>query len=323
MNPPVLGLDLAQATFVAALQFSEQQVLQQSFANTPSGFRKLGVWLHQHLASPLRVGLECTNTYAEPLAEWLHQHGHTVHLLNPERLAHYAKAIGQRNKTDPADAVTIARFVARHADLTVWVPPLPEQKSLRSLTRTRQQLTQVATGVSNQLRTAGPEGGKHLAQVLQGIRRELVAIGKAILALLRAHRHLHEQVLRLMTLKGIGLVTAAVLIAELPPVTAQTDPRTLCAWAGLTPRRCQSGNREGRAHLGRKGNAYVRQALFMPALVAKRYNPLLQRFAQELAERGKTNRAILGALSHKMLRILVGMLRTKTDFDPNWSPQKT
>ena len=108
-----------------------------------------------------------------------------------------------------------------------------------------------------------------------------------------------------------------------PPVTAQTDPRTLCAWAGLTPRRCQSGNREGRAHLGRKGNAYVRQALFMPALVAKRYNPLLQRFAQELAERGKTNRAILGALSHKMLRILVGMLRTKTDFDPNWSPQKT
>ena len=111
MNPPVLGLDLAQATFVAALQFSEQQVLQQSFANTPSGFRKLGVWLHQHLASPLRVGLECTNTYAEPLAEWLHQHGHTVHLLNPERLAHYAKAIGQRNKTDPADAVTIAEYL--------------------------------------------------------------------------------------------------------------------------------------------------------------------------------------------------------------------
>jgi transposase len=321
MNPPTLGLDLAQATFVAAL-YLPPQTLQQSFTNSPTGFRKLGQWLHQHFAGGLRVGLESTSTYGEKLAEWLHAHGHTVCLLNPERVACYAKAIGQRNKTDPADAGTIARFVARHEDLTVWTPPPPEQKSLRSLTRARHQLTALATAVSNQLKTAGAEGAKHLGQVLQTIRTQLKALAKDILAHLRAHPVLQEQVRRLTTFTGVGFVTAAVLIAELPPVTAQTDPRTLCAWAGLTPKRSQSGPREGRSHLSRKGNAYVRQALYMPALVAKRFNPLLHAFAQDLASRGKTNRSILGALSHKMLRILVGMLRTNTDFDAHRPQQK-
>lgn len=311
-----LGLDIARASFVAAL-LSEQNLVRQSFANSPSGFRRLGRWLQQHLTGSVRAGLEATNTYGEKLAHWLHEHGHRVYLLNPERMAHYAKAVGQRNKTDPADAGTIARFVARHEDLMLWQPPLPAQQSLRSLTRTRQQLVQTATGLSNQLRTAGVEGAKHLRQVLQRIRTQLAALAREILAHLRAHPDLEQQVRRLMTLKGMGLVTAAVLIAELPPVTAQTDPRTICAWAALTPRRWQSGTVEGRAHLGRKGNAFVRQALYMPALVAKRYNPLLQAFAASLAARGKTTPVILGALSHKMLRILVGMLRTKTDFDPN------
>jgi len=99
--------------------------------------------------------------------------------------------------------------------------------------------------------------------------------------------------------------------------------RALCAWAGLTPRRWSSGTLELPARLSRKGNVYLRQALSMPALVAKRHNPLMRAFAQRLAENGKTTRAILGAISHKMLRILVGLLKTQTDFDPAWSFKKT
>lgn len=126
-----------------------------------------------------------------------------------------------------------------------------------------------------------------------------------------------------MTIKGVGLITAATAIAELPPITAESDPRTIAAWAGLTPRRWQSGPREWTTRLCRKGNVYLRQALYMPALVAKRYNPLFRDYAIKLAARGKTSGAILGALSHKMLRIIVGLLRSSSDFDPNWSPQKS
>ena len=128
---------------------------------------------------------------------------------------------------------------------------------------------------------------------------------------------------RLRTLKGVGLTTAAIVVAELPPISNQTDPRAIAAWAGLTPRRWQSGTLEKPATLSRRGNTYLRQALYMPAIVAKRFNPLLANFAAGLTTRGKRNSAILGAISRKMLCILVAMLRDQTDFDPNWSFSNT
>jgi transposase len=322
MNTPSLGIDMAARTFAAALWFDHQRFCKAEFANHSGGFRKLQTWLRRHGVGPLRVGVESTSTYAEALALWLHQAGHTVHLLNPERVAHYARSVGQRNKTDPSDAVTIAAFIALH-QATPWQPPSPEQKQLRSLTRVRQQLIEQRLQLDNQLRTADPAAALHLRAIAQAIREQLVQISRQLAALLRAYPGLHTQVRRLMTVKGVGLVTAMVAIAELPPITPDSDPRALCAWAGLTPRRWQSGTFEGKAHLSRKGNAYLRHALYMPALVAKRHNPVLREFALRLAAKGKPSGAILGALSHKMLRILVGLLRTNSDFDPNWSFKKS
>lgn len=317
-----LGIDIAQRTFAAALWLgAAQRLIKAQFANCPSGFRQLERWLKTHGTGPLRVGLESTNTYAEALAAWLHAHQHQVFLLNPERTAHYARTLGQRNKTDPADAATIAQFVARHEDLTPWQPLPAEHKHLRSLTRVRHQLVLTHTQLRQQLATADAAARPHLRAACAALRSQLRTVAKAIAAHLKSHPGLAEQVRRCRTLKGIGLLTAAIVVAELPPITAESDPRALCAWAGLTPRRWQSGQTEGRARLSRKGNAHLRLALYMPALVAKRFNPLLRAFAARLAANGKSTPAILGALSHKMLRILIGLLRSHTDFDPNWSFQ--
>jgi transposase len=320
---PTLGADMALRTFTAALYFDAQRFLKKEFSNSPAGFRALLRWLRQHFVGPLRVGIECTNVYGEALAEALHAAGCQVHLLNPERVACYARCRGQRNKTDPADAVTIAAFVAVHPDLMRWQPPTPEQKTLRSLTRARHQLVQTLGVLSNQLRTASGPGRAHLVQAQRALRLQLKQIGREIAALIRSLPSLREAVRRLMTCKGVGLVTAATVLAELPPISEDSDPRAICSWAALTPRRRQSGQVELPARIGRAGNAYLRNALYMPALVAKRWNPCLAAFANRLKAKGKSTSAILGAVSHKMLRILVGMLRSKTDFDPNWSSQKT
>jgi len=320
---PTLGADMALRTFTVALFFDAQRVSKKEFNNNPSGFKALLCWLRQHLVGKLRVGIECTNVYGEALAEALHAAGYQVHLLNPERVACYARCRGRRNKTDPADAVTIAAFVAAHDDLMVWQPPTPQQKSLRSLTRARYQLVQTLTALSNQLRTSSGPGRVHLEQAKHALRLQLAKIEKDIAAFIRSVPSLREAARRLMTCKGVGLVTAAALLAELPPIGKDADPRTICSWVGLTPRRRQSGTVELPARIGRAGNTYLRDALYMPALVAKRWNPCLAAFAARLKANGKTNPAILGAISHKMLRILVGMLRSNTNFDPNWSYQKT
>lgn len=322
MNP-ILGIDIAHRTFVAALWFTSDRIVKVQFDNHGGGFQKLGRWLKRHNLSALRAGLESTNTYAEGLALWLHEQGHVVYLLNPERTARYAQCLGQRNKTDPADASLIAAFVARHDDLTPWQPPSPAQRELRSLTRTRQQLVATKRQIGNQLRTVEPIARPHLQAVFDNLTQQIKALEKAVAQQLRTHPDLQTQVRRLMTFTGVGQLTAAVILAELPPVTAASDPRALSAWAGLTPRRCQSGSLELPAHLSRKGNSYLRDALYMPALVAKRHNPLLLAFAARLKAHGKSSGAILGAVAHKMLRILVALLRSRTDFDLNWSPHKT
>jgi len=322
MKTPSLGIDIAQHSFVAALWVERRSLGKMQFENHSGGFRKLRRWLKSHGLGTLTVGLESTNTYAEALAHWLHAAGHRVYLLNPERTACYARCRGQRNKTDPVDAVTIAAFVAEHAG-TPWQPPSPEQKTLRSLTRTRAQLVEHGKKLRNQLKTADPLAQTHLKPVLQAVTRQLTAVARDLAQHLKAHPVLGAQVRRLMTVKGVGLITAAITVAELPPITPQSDPRALSAWAGLTPHRHQSGKIELPAHLSRKGNVYLRQALFMPALVAKKHNPLLRDFAHRLAAKGKRPGAILGAVAHKLLRILVGLLRSHTDFDPHWSFKKT
>ena len=323
MHPtPCLGIDMAQASFVAGLWFDDRRILTAEFSNNPAGFAQLLRWLKRHGVRTLRVGIESTNTYGFALARWLHDRGFCVYILNPERTACYSRVRGQRNKTDPADARSIASFVAKE-ELTRWMPPSAEQQTLQELTRLRHQLVETCKRLMNQRRTAGPTAAAHLQPLIDALREQLKAIAAHIKRHLQEHPHLGEQVRRLMTLKGIGLITAAVVLAELPPIGPDTDPRAVCAWCGLIPQRWQSGQTELPSRLSKKGNSYLRQALFMPALVAKRHNPFLRCFAQRLLANGKRPSAVIGALSHKMLRILVGLLKHNRDFDPNWAFSKT
>ncbi len=320
MHTIVLGIDIARLTFEVALQVDPRRTLKRGFDNSPSGFRQLGRWLNAQGVSAVRAGVESTSVYADALAQWLHDAGHQVHVINPERTAHYSRSQGQRNKTDPADAASIALFVAKHPELPLWQPLPAAHKHLRSLTRVRHQLTHARTQLRQQMATVDAVARPHLEAIEQSLSARLLTVQREIAQHLRDHPCLGEQVRRCQTVPGIGLLTAAIVVAELPPITPQSDPRALCAWTGVTPRRWQSGQSEGPSHLSRKGNAYLRQALYMPALVAKRFNPLLHSFALRLAANGKSSPSILGALSHKLLRILVGLLRSNSDFNPLHSP---
>lgn len=325
MKNIALGVDMAARSFVPALWLEAKQTMtHESLPNDARGFRELARWLKTHRAGLVEVGIESTNVYGQELALWLHQHGHVVYLLNPAQTAAYARAVGQRNKTDPADARTIATFVALHRDkLTPWQPPAPEQQTLREWTRGRQQLLALRQQVENQLRTVGPAFKPTLQCTVDQLKRQIAEVDRQIALHLRAHASLNQQVQRLCTIDGVGLITAATAIAELPPITPQSDPRAIAAWVGLIPRRWQSGATELPARISRRGNHYLRHALFMPALVAKRYNPLLKAYAQHLHQQGKSTRSILGAIAHKLLRIMVGLLKNQQDFDPNWSVSQT
>jgi transposase len=316
-DQPVLGLDVAKATFMAALRVRAEVVAVKNFPNHGKGFAQLRVWLHQHLAGQVRAGLEATSVYGQKLMESLHGQGHIVHLLNPAQVAAFARSLGRRNKTDPADARMIAEFVASRK-LSAWTPPPAELRELQDYSRLRDQLRDQRQQLRNQLESAPELTRPYLQRMIAHLEAELNRVDHAIEAHLRCHPALANAVDHLCSVPGVGRLTATKVLSELPPIDSSSDPRTLAAWAGLTPRRVQSGPREGRSYLSRLGNKRLRDALFMPSLVAKRFNPTLNAFAQRLALRGKSHGAILGAVAHKLLRILIGILRHDRDYDPNW-----
>ena len=124
----------------------------------------------------------------------------------------------------------------------------------------------------------------------------------------------------LTSIPGIADVTAARLLAEIPPLERFDGAPQLAAYAGLTPREHQSGATVfRRGHLTKTGNAHLRHALYMPALVAMRWNPIIQAFVTRLQQRGKSKMTIVGAVMRKLLHIVYGVLKSGEPFDPNYA----
>jgi transposase len=114
----------------------------------------------------------------------------------------------------------------------------------------------------------------------------------------------------------VGERTAAKLLAEIENLSQYKSAREVAAYAGVTPKNHRSGTIRGRTRLSKIGNARVRKALFMPALVASKHNPIVRAFAQRLAVKGKNKMAILGAAMRKLIHIVFGVLKTGKPFDP-------
>ena len=121
----------------------------------------------------------------------------------------------------------------------------------------------------------------------------------------------------LLSVKGIGAVSALYLLGELATVAPGLDVRQWVAYAGLDPRPIRSGTSvHPPVHISKMGNVYLRRALYMPALVAQRWNPVVRAYAQHLEAKSKPKLVVIVAVMRKLLHAIYGMLKTNTDFQP-------
>ena len=317
---PVLGIDIAKASFEVAY-YDGTHYHPQHFANTPAGFRALSQWLADQLAPPRLCCLEATGRYGEALACFLVASGRAVAVVNPARLKAYARSRLQRNKTDALDAQLIAHFAATQ-DPPLWQPPSAAQRTLRERVRHRTALEQMRQAEYNRL-LAGvqdPLVQQHIQQHITFLSEQLGRLEQEIAALCAQAAPLAEQTRLLCSIPGIGLKTATVLLAELGDLSHFTRAAEVAAYAGLTPRRHESGSSvRGRTRLAKTGNATVRKALYFPALSALRHNPLVRAQGERLAARGKAKLAIVGAAQRKLLHLVFGVLKHRQPFDPHYA----
>lgn len=257
--------------------------------------------------SPTLVALEATGGFETVVAAALAAASLPVVVVNPAQIRAFAKALGQRAKTDPIDAAVIARF----AEATKPEPrPLPDEATrlLADLVARRRQIIEmIGAERSRETRVTIPHLKKSIGRLIKTLEKELSSLDGDIDDAVRGSPVWREKEDLLASVPGVGPVIARTLIAELPEL-GQLSRRQVAALVGLAPFTRQSGHWRGRSFIG-GGRTAVRTALFMGAMVAKQHNPVLRAFFDRLVRAGKPKMVALIAVARKLLTILNAILR--------------
>jgi transposase len=312
----VVGIDVSKADFHACL-LQGQKRAKKSFPNGPSGYRQLLGWLRNRKCREVHACMEATGGYWLGLARAMHASGAIVSVVNPSRTALFARSQLRRTKTDLVDAEMIAEFCQTQQP-SRWEPPAPEVLELRGLLSYREHL------VAEQIRFKQLAKDLHVSKKLERLHQEqldnvaamLEEVEVQIRVLMKQHRPLEAAITALTDVQGIGLVTAAALVAKLP-VHRLRDKKAAAAYVGLCPSERQSGTSvRGKPRICKTGNASLRRDLYMPAVVAMRYNPILSAFAQRLRESGKAPKVIIAAVMRKLVVLAFSLIKKATAITP-------
>ena len=320
MSNSILGIDVAKETFQVTLLHAEQS-RRAEFPNEPKGFAQLARWLAKRGVQHVHACLEATGRYGDELAEFLHQAGHTVSVVNPARTKAYAQSRLARNKTDQVDGDVIADF-CRTQQPAAWTPPAPEIRELQALMRHLQALEQMHQQEANRL-SAGvpsPTVRETIQAHLDFLAAQLQQLQQQVHDHIQSHPALKAQFELLRSIKAIGDRTAYRLVAK--DLRRYDDARAAVADAGLNPRVVTSGVFKGRTRLSKIGDADLRKALYFPAVVAIQHNPVIKQFCARLAKRGLCNMALIGAAMRKLLCLAYGVLKSGQPFDPHYAANK-
>jgi transposase len=314
----VVGIDVAKATLAVCLVTLKGRETSP-IPNDPKGFQQLHRWLKKRKASQAHVCLEATGIYGIEVAQFLHDRGYTVSVVNPARIQGFAHSQMRRSKTDQVDAEVIADF-CQAVQPQSWTPPPPAWYELRALMRHMEDLQTIQQQETNRLETtSSPLVRAQLQEHIAFIGRQIDQIKRQTRDHLQQHPALKQQTDLLCSIPGIGELTAWRLVAEVRALTAFEDVRQLVAYVGLDPTRHDSGSSvRGSRHISRKGRAELRAALYMPALSAMQHNPIVSAFAQRLKAQGKLPKQVIVAAMRKLLHLAYGVLKSGRPFDPHY-----
>lgn len=318
-----VGIDVSKATLdVVLVRANDQQHTQVS--NDKAGFRPLEHFLKKRCPQKAHVSLEATGLYGDGVAEFLYERGYTVSVVNPARIKAYGDSQLKRNKTDRSDATLIADF-CRTQQPDAWQPLAAEVKELRAMLRHLDDLQAMHQQEANRLRS-GEQSAPVLAQLQQHLAfltAQIADIKRQIDHHFDQHPPLKQQRDLLTSIPGIGDLTAGRLLAELRDLRAFQTAQQVAAFVGLTPRQHQSGSSiHRRSRISKQGNAALRAALYMPAIAAKRWNPLVRALAQRLEARGHCQMSIIVAAMHKLVHLAFGVLKSGLPFDPFYEAKR-
>jgi transposase len=308
VSPVFVGIDVAKDKLDLA-RSDTGQVL--ALANDPRDIDKI-VQLLKPL-QPACIVVESTGGLERPLLDALLEAGLPVALVNPGRVRSFAIGIGILAKTDPIDALVLMKF-AKLAEPRLSQKRSQNQAELDALVTCRRQLVSTRTVYTNcQLTTTSDSANKSLDQVLKATSKQIKLLDQKIEKLIDSDDEFKHLDQLLKSVPGVGPVLSATLVAELAEL-GKTDRRQIGSLVGVAPFNRESGKFKGKRTV-RGGRTSVRCVLYMSALSAMRYNPVIKIFADRLRQAGKCPKVIIVACIRKLLTLVNAMIRDNLTWD--------
>jgi transposase len=316
-----VGIDVSAKTLQVAIG-GPGGVRDLELSNDAAGHQKLCKLLTKKKDVSVRVCLEATGNYSLDVAIALTATKSVeVMIVNPRSARHFADAQLRRAKTDRVDARALLDY-AQRMDFIVWQRPSRERMHLRQFARRIAALVEDATAEKNRL-AASKATGETPRLVLCDIERGIQQLESRITELEAAALELIDNapdLKRLMgfatSIKGIAERSAIRILGELLLLPTDMSPREIVAHAGLDPRPRQSGAKDAKRQISRLGNTRLRSALFLPAMVAARYEPAVREVYERLVARNKLKMVATVAIMRRLLVALWVMILREQPFDP-------
>jgi transposase len=301
-----VGIDVSKDRLDVAM-LGEEQVWQVD--NTHEGISSLVEQMQK--LHPELIVVEATGGYQRSVVEGLFYAGLRVAVVNPARVRQFARACGLLAKTDKLDAFVLAVFGQR-VQPRRYEAKSEVGKQLSALLVRRRQLDEMLKAEQNRLRMISPSVRGSVERIMACLKEEKKLLDMQIQQFMTEQKAWQEQTEILSSAPGVGMVTTATLLAELPEL-GKMDRKKIAALVGVAPMNFDSGKKRGYRKT-RGGRGDVRSVLYMSTLVATRYNPVIQAQYQQLLKRGKEKKVALTACMRKFLTILNAMLRDQQPF---------
>lgn len=312
-----VGIDIAKAKFDVAVLVPNGPMRHKTLPNTREGFRELLTWLEATLfCFEPAFCMEATGRYGENLAYFLHDAGFVVSIVNPSCVKNYGRSKLRRTKTDKVDAALIAEYCLKESP-TPWTPLPQDTRQLQQLNRELEYLKRLLAEEKSRLKA-----GSHFQPVRDCMdsrvcffEAQIEVLETEINTLVESSKTLKRQKRLLVSIPGIGNTTANSLLAEIPDISKFKTAKQLVAFAGLVPREQSSGTIQGKTRISKIGSSRLRKTLYMPAVSAKRYNPVIIALCSRIEQSGKSKMVAIGASMRKLIHIIFGVLKSGKPFN--------
>lgn len=322
-----VGLDVSKGSLEVAATCDGKSIAgAKSFGNEKTGWRKIVKWARKNAerlgCEGVHYCLEATGVYSDGVLEYLQEQTDSiVSMVNPAQIKAFGQSRLLRTKTDEVDAVLISYYAAVIKPAATERTPL-EVKELRIMVRHLEYLIERRAQAKIRLETANNASVEEsIEEAIRHDDEQIREMENKIRDHIDKNKGLRDEIDLLKTIPGISDTTARILLCELKKEgqEGKLSGKAQTAHAGLAPGQRQSGSSvRGRSQICKTGNSRLRKSVYLPALSAIQWNPLIKSFYDKLISRGKPKMVAVVAAMRKLIVLAVGVLNNGVPFDRDW-----